>query len=275
MQFAHTEVAGFTWTSNPNDQYIGKSLQTYGEWSYGEVELLIGYLPATANVIEVGGNIGAHTVPLARHLTAGRVVTFEPQRLCFQMLCANLINNGCTRVSAYNMAVGDAAGRTVMADVDPAIPFNFGGVGVRPDGIETATGLFHGKTPVVRLDDMIGADFKTDLIKCDAEGMEARVLDGARNLIQRDRPILYLEDDREALSQELYETVRGFGYEVWWHAVPLFRPNNMAGVSENIFPNICSFNVLCCHPSKPVDTGNLKKLESLADHPVLRRAAPA
>lgn len=271
MQFAHTEIAGFNWISNPNDQYIGQSLQTYGEWSYGEIDLLIRYLPANASVIEVGANIGAHTIPLARHLTHGRVISFEPQRICFQMLCANIINNNCVNVSAYNMAVGDVAGRTFMADVDPNIAFNFGGIGVQQDGIDTEATLMHGKTPLVRLDEMIGADVPVDLIKCDAEGMEVRVLEGAQALIAREKPILYLEDDRSALSQSLYETVRALGYDVWWHPVPLFRPDNLAGHAENIFPNIYSMSLLCGHPSKPIDTDGLVKIESFADHPAAGR----
>lgn len=275
MQFAHTDIAGFHWTANPNDQYIGRSLLTYGEWSYGEVGLLCGYLARDANVIEVGANIGAHTVPLARHVTAGRVIAFEPQRICFQMLGANIINNDCINVATFNAAVGDVAGSTVMMDADPAMALNFGGIGVNQDRIEAGGGMALGKTPVVRLDDIIGPELKTALIKCDAEGMEVRVLDGARRLIERDKPVLYLEDDRPALSQSLYETVRGFGYDVWWHQVPLFRPDNLAGEAANIFPNIYSFSLLCGHASKSLDTAGLRKLESFADHPLHKRAAPA
>ncbi|MEQ8320372.1 MAG: FkbM family methyltransferase [Rhodospirillales bacterium] len=274
MQFAHTDVAGFHWTTNPNDQYIGASLQTYGEWSYGEVDLLTKNLANTACVVEVGSNIGAHTVPLARHLSKGRLIAFEPQRLCFQMLCANIINNDCSNVAAYNMAVGDICGSTVMADIDPARPFNFGGVGVRQDAIDPTGDLAVGQTPVVRLDDMIGDGLAIDLIKCDAEGMEALVLEGARELINRDRPILYLEDDRPALTPVLYDKIRSFGYQVWWHPVPLFRADNLAGVSENIFPNIYSFNLICAHPSKTLHVEGLQKLDSLEMHPLLKNAAP-
>ncbi|MDP4797084.1 MAG: FkbM family methyltransferase [Rhodospirillales bacterium] len=271
MQFTHSNIAGYRWISNPNDQYIGKSLQAYGEWSYGEILLLARLLAPDANIIEVGGNIGAHTVPLAKRVPDGHVIAFEPQRLCFQMLCANVINNDCTNVTTYNMAVGDVAGSTVMADIDPDRAFNFGGIGVNQSTIAGPVSQ-HGRTPVVCLDDMIDAAFKVQLIKCDAEGMEVKVVKGAAQLIARDKPVLYLEDDRAALSQSLYETVRSFGYEVWWHAVPLYRPDNLAGNGKNIFENIYSFSLLCCHPSKPVDTSGLKKLESLDDHPILRNA---
>jgi len=70
----------------------------------------------------------------------------------------------------------------------------------------------------------------------------------------------------------LYETVRDLGYDVWWHAVPLYRPDNFAANGENIFENIYSFSLLCCHSTKPVDTTGLKKLESIDDHPMLQNA---
>ncbi|MEX0695467.1 MAG: FkbM family methyltransferase [Rhodospirillales bacterium] len=274
MQFAHTEIAGYRWVSNPNDQYIGKSLQTYGEWSYGEIVLLSRYLAPDARIVEVGANIGAHTVPLARLVPDGHVIAFEPQRLCFQMLCANAINNDCINITPYNMAVGNAAGSVQMADIDPRKLFNFGGIGVAQDTIKPASAALHGETPVVRLDDMIGDAFPVNLIKCDAEGMELNVIQGAASLIAKHKPILYLEDDRTALSQALYEAVRGMGYEVWWHPVPLFRADNLAGNDENIFGRIYSLSLFCCHPSRPLDLTELQKIERFEDHPLVGRLSP-
>ncbi len=49
-----------------NDQYIGKSLSEYGEWSEAEVILLKQLLADNENLIEVGSNIGTHTIPLAK-----------------------------------------------------------------------------------------------------------------------------------------------------------------------------------------------------------------
>ncbi|MBO6788668.1 MAG: FkbM family methyltransferase [Rhodospirillales bacterium] len=213
MQFAHADIAGYRWTVNPKDKYIGTSLLTYGEWSFGEISFLTRLVSIDASIVEVGGNVGAHTVPLARHVAAGRVITFEAQRICFQLLCANLVNNDCVNVGAYNMAAGAVPGRAQVPDIHPDQAFNFGGIGVRLETFEPVTTPVLGKTPVVRLDDVIGS-FRVDLLKCDAEGMEADVVRGAAGLIERDKPLLYLEDDRPELSRELYDLVRGFGYDV-------------------------------------------------------------
>lgn len=270
MQFQHTEVPGYRWVSNPNDKYVGKSLQAYGEWSFGEIDLLCQFLPDNANIVEVGGNIGSHTVPLSRHVFNGKIFTFEPQRISFQLLCANVINNNCRNVRPYNVAVGAILGSTDMADVDPSRAFNFGGISV--GDIETATDgkeYFGERTPVVLLDDVISPDQKISAIKCDAEGMEVAVLKGASDLIERDKPILYLEDDKTELSVTLFNTVRSFGYDIWWHSVPLFRPNNIAGEAENIFGRVHSFNLFCCHPNNPFSVNELRKIEHIRDHPLL------
>src|SRR4051812_48350593 len=69
------------------DQYIGRSLDLYGEFSELEAEIFTKYLQPGNSVIEVGSNIGAHTLRLARLVgPQGTVYAFEPQRLLFQLL---------------------------------------------------------------------------------------------------------------------------------------------------------------------------------------------
>jgi hypothetical protein len=48
------------------DRFLGTSLRIYGEWSEGEVDVYNVLLKPTDIAVEVGANIGALTVPLAR-----------------------------------------------------------------------------------------------------------------------------------------------------------------------------------------------------------------
>ncbi len=50
---------------NHHDIYIGRSLEKYGEFSELEVDLFQQICREGDIVIEVGANIGTHTVPLA------------------------------------------------------------------------------------------------------------------------------------------------------------------------------------------------------------------
>ncbi|MBO6788669.1 MAG: hypothetical protein JJ900_17615 [Rhodospirillales bacterium] len=54
--------------------------------------------------------------------------------------------------------------------------------------------------------------------------------------------------------------------------MPLFRPDNLAGVAENVFGNVHSLGIFCCHPDNPADPGKLLKLTSFDDHPAARKA---
>ena len=76
---------------NKNDIHIGKSLSIYGEWSEPETFLFSQIVKSGNHVIEVGSNIGSHTIMLSKAVGEnGKVYAFEPQRHTFQLLCANL-----------------------------------------------------------------------------------------------------------------------------------------------------------------------------------------
>jgi len=188
-------------------------------------------------VVEVGANIGAHTVSLARMVgPQGLLVAFEPQRVIFQLLCANVALNSLFNVRTYQAAAGRAAGTLMVPPLDYAAENNFGGVslGQAAMGEEVAVILLDSLTlPAVHV------------LKIDVEGIEAEVLAGARQLIARHRPILYLENDRREKSPALIRLLGELGYACWWHTPALFNPDNFAQCRENIFPGTVSVNLLC------------------------------
>lgn len=64
---------------NKNDMYIGRSLDRYGEYSEGEVDLFRQIVHQGDTVLEVGANLGAHTLALALLVGEGGCVhAFEP-----------------------------------------------------------------------------------------------------------------------------------------------------------------------------------------------------
>jgi len=87
-----------------NDKFIGRrSLDAYGEFCELELYLLRQIIKPGMTVVEAGANIGTHTVAFAKAVGAtGRVLTFEPQRTVFHMLCGNLALNGLSNVQAIN-----------------------------------------------------------------------------------------------------------------------------------------------------------------------------
>src|SRR3974377_1223895 len=114
---------------NQNDVFIGRAIEKYGEYSGLEMHLFKQICTSGAVVVEVGANIGAHTVGLAR-LAGPQVggLAFEPQRLLFQTLCANAALNSLENVDCHWAALGSREGSITVPEINPRQEFNFGGV---------------------------------------------------------------------------------------------------------------------------------------------------
>lgn len=248
---------------NRNDMYIGRAIEKYGEFSHLEWEVLRQLCGSGDLVLEVGANIGAHTLDLAWAVgPTGRVHAFEPQRIIFQMLCANMALNGITNVHCHHAAAGAEDGYAVVPELDYSIKGNFGSVSLE----RTTTGE---RVPKVRLDSLLALD-RLRLLKIDVEGMEQEVILGARALIERFKPVLYVENDRLDRSEPLILLIAAAGYRLFWHLPLLFNPENFFNDSENIFPNIVSANMLCFHRSCSIDITGFSEITDPTCHPFRR-----
>jgi FkbM family methyltransferase len=228
---------------NKNDRYIGRSLDLYGEFSEGEIDLFRQIVQPGGVVVEVGANIGTHTLFFARQVGhAGAVLAFEPQRLVFQCLCANMALNSVTNVHCRQQAVGAAAAEIRVPVLDPSCDQNYGGLSV--DGCPEGE-----LTPLVTIDSLNLA--RCALLKIDVEGMERAVLEGAAQTIARSMPVLYVENDRREKAAELVQAIDKLGYAMYWHVPPLFNPSNFRQNPTNVFGNTVSVNMLCIHKSTP------------------------
>jgi FkbM family methyltransferase len=240
------ECRSGTMLYNVNDIYIGRSLELYGEWSKDETDLFKQVIRPGMAVVEVGANIGAHTVFLAQAVwPAGWVLAFEPQRIVFQTLCANLALNSIINVDARQVAVGDANGTLLVPMFDFSKENNFGGVWL-------GTHTKGEPVPVVTLDSL--NLIRCDFLKIDVEGMEKQALDGAVATIARFKPVMYVENDRPDKSAELIRAIDALGYQMFWHMAPLFRADNHAGNPQNVFGDVVSANMFCI----PKDSRNYK-----------------
>jgi FkbM family methyltransferase len=242
---------------NVNDLYIGRSLDEYGEWSEEELSILFQVLKPGAVVVDVGANIGTHTVALAKHVTAtGAVFAFEPQRLTFQLLCANVALNALINVKCVNAAVSDVRGEVLIPTIDPTRAANFGGL--KSEGHAEGD-----RTDAVRIDELQLA--RCHLIKIDVEGLEARVLAGAQQTIARFRPVLFVENNTEQGSPAILETLDGLAYNCWWHIADNYSPRNYFGHPERLFPPYFEANLLCFPKEAKVNAGTLWPVEGLDD----------
>ncbi len=253
--------------ANPNDVYIGRALIEYGEFSELESRLIGQICPTGGTVAEIGANIGAHTVAIARKVgPAGRVYAFEPQPVVFQNLCANLALNGLTNVYAHNAACGARRDSLTFPDIRYDVEGNFGGMALDllPKGDRGQ------RVDIVPLDDVEPP--RLHVLKIDAEGMEIDVLKGSANMLAKHRPILYVENDRVDRSEDLIRLIQSHDYRLWWHTPPLFNPDNWAGNAANAWPRIVSFNMLCIHKSLSTNITGLREVADPGEHPLNARS---
>lgn len=227
--------------ANENDVYIGGALIAYGEFCELEGRFLQGYCRAGNVVVEVGSNIGGHTVTIAQAVgSEGRVLAIEPQPVVFQSMCANLALNCLLNVDALNCGCAETQRVLTLPAVDYAQEGNFGGLALRPPSAAPSIPV-----QCEALDNLLQRYSRVDLIKIDVEGMEQDVLAGAANAIRAFEPVLYVENDRPQKSASLIEAIHALNYRAWWHIPPLFNPDNYYANKHNLYPGICSFNMVC------------------------------
>lgn len=219
-----------------HDSYIGRSLDLYGEFSPGEASLFAQLLKPGMTALDVGANMGAHTVLFAQKVgQQGRVIAYEPQRVIHQLLCANAMMNGLMNVEARHAAAGSKKGSLIVPPVNYGHAGNYGSLSLG--------GYEQGETVPVETIDSLKLK-QCHFIKIDVEGMEIEVIKGALDTLKRCRPMLYVENDRREKSAALIEALFKANYRLYWHLTPYYAPNNYFGNAENVFPNTISINML-------------------------------
>ena len=199
-----------------------------------------------------GANIGAHTVELARLAgPEGEVHAFEPQRIVFQTLCANLALESMTNVFARQAAVGVKAG-TIPSRTRPGPgKFRRGNAAGRDAGESV---------PLVTLDslDLPACHF----LKVDVEGMEVDVLKGAEQLIETIVRSCTSKTTVSNARRNCWQLSK-LEYDAYWHFRRVFNPKNYFGDAENIFGDIASVNILCVPKETKMAVAGLRQVLSV------------
>lgn len=236
-----------------NDRYIGKSLEVYGEFSYFEQKIFSQLIKPGQLVLDVGANIGVHTLCFSKLVgEGGAVYAFEPQRIVFQQLCANIALNSIMNTACLQNAVGEAPGSLMVPVFDFREVDNYGGLGLG----EWSKGE---KVSVITIDSLKLK--RCHFIKADVEGMEVHVLKGARETIEHFKPLMYVENDREDKSKELIKYIASLGYRLFWSVLPMYNADNYFKNPKNIFPGIVSKNMLCIPSHLKVELPDFKEIE--------------
>lgn len=149
-------------------------------WEERMLSKVLPQLQGCRRALDIGANIGNHS--LFFHMIAGiaEVTAFEPQAHVHDLLQRNIELNGLTGVKAVRACVGAEEG---TAEIHMHRNISFHGTVYRAAD--------EGGVPMIRVDQV--AQAPVDFIKIDVEGMQMSVLEGAREVLRRDRPKLWIE----------------------------------------------------------------------------------
>lgn len=219
---------------NSKDIWVGRSIEKYGEFSESEVQVFRDAIQPGSVVLDIGANIGTHTVALSRIVQeTGIVFAYEPVRNNFNTLAGNVAVNNLINVYCFQRALSNYSGTLYVPELDLNQTVNFGGLSFADDADYS-----QGPNYPVQLMTIDELNFlRLDFIKMDVEGMEKEVLEGGKQTIEKFKPTLYVEDDRPQKSESLIETLKSMDYICYKHLAPLYNPNNFYGDQEDVFIN--------------------------------------
>jgi FkbM family methyltransferase len=150
-----------------------------GDYEALEVAFIRSMLPPDGGFLDLGANVGWHTLHAARHLVSGHVYAFEPVEQTREHLRRNLELNGLGNVQVIPFALSDAEEGVLLYEE----PGHSGTASMasRPQGLSLVG------VSCVRLDDLPAAAEwpRIDVVKMDVEGAEFRALRGMRGALAR------------------------------------------------------------------------------------------
>jgi len=178
--------------------HIYKHLKKTG--NFYELKLLekVKSLNLTGTYIDVGANIGNHTIFFSKFCKSTQVISIELNCEIYKVLQQNVINS--PNVSTINIGVGEKFKHVKISNID-----------------ETNVGMTkiigeNGDIVVDTLDSILSDVNNISIIKIDVEGYEKNVLIGAKNIISKHSPVIIAELRDEKEFDEFEKISNDIGY---------------------------------------------------------------
>lgn len=193
----------------------------------GEFEPHVTYLfrqlaPVGGVAVDIGANIGTHTLTLAQALgPTGTVLAFEPNPLVRSVLERNVALNGFLGAHVFDCALGDKPGMRPLR-VPKADSAEYSNMGLSSlVALDTPHDLV--EVQVCTLDDVVRQVGLTrvDLVKIDVQGYECRVLAGMEEVLAHHSSVVVLEHDAwawakaDATLADATALFQRAGYSLW------------------------------------------------------------
>ena len=187
---------------NPKDSVVSHPIKCGNYWESWMHEYFKKYSDKNKICLDIGANIGAHTVVLSNLFY--KVHSFEPQYDVFKILQENINVNNCTNVIPYNVGLGNKSEVVKMKCFDKQNSYNVGSVGIvnNEEGCE--------KINVVTLDSLYLENIA--LIKIDVEGYEYNAFLGGLQTIKHNKPVIIFEEHNP--NSKVFGLLKSLNYNI-------------------------------------------------------------
>lgn len=160
--------------------------------------------------LDVGANVGIYSTRYGARFE--RVLAIEANPITFKLLCANLTLGHCENTVPLCVAASNHQGSAKIAVRRDG---NLGWSSLERHSRDKNAEHFELEVAMETLDMIVeshASGARVDMIKLDVEGHEASVLEGARGLLLRDRPVVLYERSALADGRRVDEILRECGY---------------------------------------------------------------
>lgn len=239
------------------DDLITKQLKQYSAHTRNELAMLKSIIFDSDNIIDLGAHIGTFSIPFALfNNKRGKVFSFEANIFNYNLLRLNIRSNGMDEViTPMHAIVSD--NKLAFTMFSPCND-NTGAYSFLPGNQPTEVDVHD--VNVINVDEWYeynGNDIKIHLIKIDIEGAELSALRSCKRLIERFKPLLYVEINKEALDRfncttdEIEETLITFGYRFFRNVGPRNSDNDFFKIESlnSISDGGDFFDLLAVHPT--------------------------
>jgi FkbM family methyltransferase len=212
--------------------HYGEVLETGVSWAY-ETRYLAPYVQPGEVVVDVGANYGYTTCYFASVCgPSGHVLALEPEPETRALLEHNVRRNGYQNVEIVSAAAGATNGSISLWRSKTNFANHALNAGLVPNVRDSV------QVDVVTVDDLCAArlgDRMPTVLKIDVEGWEWEVLDGAREVLDRARPTIWLEYWPDGIRAnghdpgEVLDLFDAYGYSVSAHDLVIESPVALTG----------------------------------------------
>jgi len=197
------------------DTSLTPTILAGGFYEPGTTRLLCRMVHTGCRVLEVGANVGWHSLLVAERIgPSGRLVAFEPNPEAFELLHLNLFVNGYwDRCRLAPVALSDVSGTAKLHVAGSflasgrLLPFSAG-------DLAWAQQRDHAfDVRMSTLDEAVADDPRFQVVKIDVEGAEPRVFAGAAEFFAANPHLqIVLEFTPKVHGQELLDWLRSAGF---------------------------------------------------------------